>query len=149
MFKMLLKIFIIYYSNSFEIKTKMSEEKRVKKLSTKKKFVADGVFNAELNALLQKVLQMEGYSGSEVRATSMCTEIRIKAAKHDELMEKVDYEKPILLTGSPPCNPFSALLRIRRAQRDPAAEAARRQLGEQHWLTAIKFYEKQWREGSY
>lgn len=66
----------------------MSDDKRVKKLSTKKKFVADGVFNAELNALLQKVLQMEGYSGIEVRATSMCTEIRIKAAKHDELMEK-------------------------------------------------------------
>jgi small subunit ribosomal protein S3e len=66
----------------------MSEDKRVKKLSTKKKFVADGVFNAELNALLQKVLSQEGYSGISVRATSMCTEIRIVAAKHDELMEK-------------------------------------------------------------
>merc|ERR1712021_316881 len=66
----------------------MSEDKRVKKLSTKKKFIADGVFNAELNALLQKVLSQEGYSGISVRATSMCTEIRIVAAKHDELMEK-------------------------------------------------------------
>jgi hypothetical protein len=34
----------------------MSDERRVKKLNTKKKFVADGVFNAELNAFLTKVL---------------------------------------------------------------------------------------------
>ena len=35
---------------------KMSDERRVKKLNTKKKFVADGVFNAELNAFLSKIL---------------------------------------------------------------------------------------------
>ena len=66
----------------------MSDERRVKKLNTKKKFVADGVFNAELNAFLTRVLGMEGYAGIEVRATSVSTEIRIRAAKHDELMEK-------------------------------------------------------------
>ena len=66
----------------------MSDERRVKKLNTKKKFVADGVFNAELNAFLARVLAMEGYAGIEVRATSVSTEIRIRAAKHDELMEK-------------------------------------------------------------
>ena len=66
----------------------MSDERRVKKLNTKKKFVADGVFNAELNAFLTRVLGMEGYAGIEVRATSVSTEIRIKAAKHDELLDK-------------------------------------------------------------
>jgi len=65
----------------------MSDERRVKKLNTKKKFVADGVFNAELNAFLTKVLGMEGYAGIEVKATSTSTEIRIKAAKHDELLD--------------------------------------------------------------
>merc|ERR1719198_506362 len=65
----------------------MSEEPRTKKLNTKKKFVADGVFNAELNAFLTKVLDKEGYAGIEIRATSMSTEIRVKAAKHDELLE--------------------------------------------------------------
>ena len=65
----------------------MSEEPRVRKLNTKKKFVADGVFNAELNAFLTKVLDKEGYAGIEVRATSLSTEIRVKAAKHDELLE--------------------------------------------------------------
>tara|TARA_B110000285_G_C14949894_1_gene526224 strand:+ start:119 stop:859 length:741 start_codon:yes stop_codon:yes gene_type:complete len=65
----------------------MSDERRVKKLNTKKKFVADGVFNAELNSFLTKVLGMEGYAGIEVKATSTSTEIRIKAAKHDELLD--------------------------------------------------------------
>jgi len=66
----------------------MSDEKRVRKLNTKKKFVADGVFNAELNAFLTRVLGMEGYAGIEIRATSVSTEIRIRVAKHDELKEK-------------------------------------------------------------
>ena len=67
---------------------KMSDEKRVRKLNTKKKFVADGVFNAELNGFLSKVLGMEGYAGLEIRATSVSTEIRIRVAKHDELRDK-------------------------------------------------------------
>lgn len=66
----------------------MQEERRVRRINTKKKFVADGVFNAELNAFLTKVLGMEGYAGLEVRATSVATEIRIRVAKHDELKEK-------------------------------------------------------------
>ena len=66
----------------------MSEEqRRTKKINTKKKFVADGVFNAELNAFLTKVLGMEGYAGIEIRATSVSTEIRIRVAKHDDLKE--------------------------------------------------------------
>jgi small subunit ribosomal protein S3e len=65
----------------------MSDEKRVRKLNTKKKFVADGVFNAELNSFLTKVLGMEGYAGIEIRATSVSTEIRIRVAKHDDLKE--------------------------------------------------------------
>merc|ERR1712071_46443 len=69
-------------------KVRMSGEKRVRRLNTKKKFVADGVFNAELNAFLTRVLGMEGYAGIEIRATSVATEIRIRVAKHDELKEK-------------------------------------------------------------
>jgi small subunit ribosomal protein S3e len=65
----------------------MSDERRVKRINTKKKFVADGVFNAELNSFLTQVLGMEGYAGIEVKATSTSTEIRIKAAKHDELLD--------------------------------------------------------------
>jgi len=67
---------------------KMSDERRVKKLNTKKKFVADGVFNAELNAFLTRILGIYGYAGLEVRASSVSTEIRIKSAGHEDLLDK-------------------------------------------------------------
>lgn len=66
----------------------MSSERRVKRINTKKKFVADGVFQAELNEFLERTLGMEGYAGIEVRATSMSTEIRIKATKAKEILEE-------------------------------------------------------------
>eukprot|EP00350_Pseudokeronopsis_sp_OXSARD2_P009137 CAMPEP_0170553764 /NCGR_PEP_ID=MMETSP0211-20121228/11588_1 /TAXON_ID=311385 /ORGANISM="Pseudokeronopsis sp., Strain OXSARD2" /LENGTH=240 /DNA_ID=CAMNT_0010862311 /DNA_START=48 /DNA_END=770 /DNA_ORIENTATION=+ len=64
------------------------EQKKIKKINTKKKFVADGVFQAELNEFLSKCLGMDGYAGIEVRATSMSTEIRVTATKVAELLEK-------------------------------------------------------------
>jgi len=63
-------------------------DKKVKKINTKKKFVADGVFQAELNEFLCRTLGQEGYAGIEVRATSMSTEIRVRAAKCQELLNK-------------------------------------------------------------
>ena len=66
----------------------MSGDRRVKRINTKKKFVADGVFQAELNEFLERTLGTEGYAGIEVRATSMSTEIRIKATKAKEILEE-------------------------------------------------------------
>lgn len=63
-------------------------DKKLKKVSTKKKFVADGVFQAELNELLTRTLGMEGYAGIEIRATSMSTEIRVRAAQCQDLLSK-------------------------------------------------------------
>ena len=63
------------------------DDRRVKKLNTKKKFVADGVFNAELNAFLTNVLGQHGYAGIEVRATSVSTEIRVKVVQYRDLMD--------------------------------------------------------------
>jgi small subunit ribosomal protein S3e len=63
-------------------------DKKIKKISTKRKFVADGVFEAELNELLMKTLSMEGYGGVEVRAANMQTEIRVFAARDKELLDK-------------------------------------------------------------
>merc|ERR1711990_940923 len=53
-----------------------------------KKFVADGVFQAELNELLTRTLGMEGYAGIEVRAANMSTEIRVRAAMCHDLLHK-------------------------------------------------------------
>merc|ERR1740130_638159 len=67
----------------------MADKKVVgKKMNTKKKFVADGVFQAELNELLTRTLGVEGYAGIEVRATNMSTEIRVRAAQCTDLLHK-------------------------------------------------------------
>lgn len=58
-----------------------------KRLSTQKKFVADGVFKAEVNQLLQKALAEFGYSGIEVNFTSNFTEIRVLVSKYQDLMD--------------------------------------------------------------
>jgi len=44
-------------------------------MSKKRKFVADGVFYAELNEFFQRELAEEGYSGVEVRVTPTVTDI--------------------------------------------------------------------------
>ena len=55
-------------------------------MNKKKKFVADGVFHAELHAFLSRALETAGYAGIEVRVTPVKTEIRIKAAKVHEVI---------------------------------------------------------------
>ena len=66
----------------------MSGAPKVKKINTKKKFVADGVFRAELNEFLTRTLGEEGYAGIEVRATSMATEIRVRCAQAKKMLSK-------------------------------------------------------------
>jgi len=48
-------------------------------ISKKRKFVADGVFFAELNEFLMRTLAEDGYAGVEVRVTPIRTEIIIRA----------------------------------------------------------------------
>merc|ERR1712153_177303 len=57
-------------------------------MGVKRKFVADGVFHAELNEFLTRTLGEEGYAGIEVRATSVATEIRVRCAKCKEMLAK-------------------------------------------------------------
>ncbi|KRX00907.1 Ribosomal protein S3, C-terminal [Pseudocohnilembus persalinus] len=62
----------------------MSTEQR--RMNKKKKIVADGVFHAELHSFLQRALVSAGYSGIEIRTTTVKTEIRIKATKNTEVL---------------------------------------------------------------
>lgn len=50
-------------------------------ISKKRKFVADGVFYAELNEFLTRLLGPEGYAGVEVRRTQLKTEIVIRCTR--------------------------------------------------------------------
>src|SRR3569832_1720432 len=52
----------------------MSAYLGAKRLSTKRKFIADGVFYSELNELLTRELAEDGYAGVEVRTTPHRTE---------------------------------------------------------------------------
>ncbi|KAJ2306588.1 40S ribosomal protein S3 [Coemansia sp. RSA 2704] len=55
-------------------------------VSKKQKFVADGVFYAELNEFFQHELANEGYSGIEVRVTPTRTEIIIRATQTQDIL---------------------------------------------------------------
>ncbi|TPX34525.1 hypothetical protein SmJEL517_g02907 [Synchytrium microbalum] len=55
-------------------------------ISKKRKFVADGVFYAELNEFLTRELAEEGYSGVEVRVTPSRTEIIIRATQTQKVL---------------------------------------------------------------
>jgi ribosomal protein S3 len=55
-------------------------------MSKKRKFVADGVFYAELNELFTRELSEEGYSGMEVRVTPERTEIIIRATRTQDVL---------------------------------------------------------------
>merc|ERR1711868_57243 len=55
-------------------------------VSKKRKFVADGVFYAELNELLQRELAEDGYSGVEVRQTPARHEIIIRATRTQNVL---------------------------------------------------------------
>lgn len=54
--------------------------------SKRRKFVADGVFYAELNEFFQRELAEEGYSGVEVRVTPTVTDIIIRATQTQEVL---------------------------------------------------------------
>jgi len=55
-------------------------------ISKKRKFVADGVFYAELNEFLMRTLAEDGYAGVEVRVTPIRTEVIIRATRTREVL---------------------------------------------------------------
>ncbi|EEB09596.1 40S ribosomal protein S3 [Schizosaccharomyces japonicus yFS275] len=55
-------------------------------ISKKRKFVADGVFYAELNEFFTRELSEEGYSGCEVRVTPSRSEIIIRATHTQDVL---------------------------------------------------------------
>jgi len=55
-------------------------------MSTKRKFIADGVFYSELNELLTRELAEDGYAGVEVRTTPHRTEIIIRATRTQNVL---------------------------------------------------------------
>merc|ERR1712072_814376 len=69
-----------------ERERKRDEDKMTTQISKKRKFVADGVFYAELNELLTRELAEDGYAGVDVRVTPLRTEIIIKATRTQQVL---------------------------------------------------------------
>lgn len=71
----------------------------------------------------------------------------------DEQVEMLEQEiidqDPFLLTGSPPCEAFSPLLRISKGKRDPAAVAAQKEKGLKMFRVACRNYRMQYDRGRY
>merc|ERR1711943_30376 len=65
---------------------KKTQAKMTTQISKKRKFVADGVFYAELNELLTRELAEDGYAGVDVRVTPLRTEIIIKATRTQQVL---------------------------------------------------------------
>jgi len=55
-------------------------------VSKKRRFVNDGVFQAELNEFLARTLAEDGYAGVEVRVTPIKTEIIIRATRSQQVV---------------------------------------------------------------
>mmetsp|Transcript_15285 Transcript_15285/g.47467 ORF Transcript_15285/g.47467 Transcript_15285/m.47467 type:complete len:232 (+) Transcript_15285:82-777(+) len=55
-------------------------------ISKKRKFIADGLFYAELNELLTRELAEDGYAGVEVRVTPLRTEVIIRATRTQNVL---------------------------------------------------------------
>merc|ERR1712223_959937 len=66
--------------------SKLKSVKMATQISKKRKFVADGVFKAELNEFLTRELAEDGYSGVEVRVTPTRTEIIIMATRTQNVL---------------------------------------------------------------
>ena len=63
-------------------------QKEKKFYSTKRKFINDGVFRAEVNELLQKAFADFGFSGIEVNFSKGKTEVRVLVSKFNQLMSR-------------------------------------------------------------
>ena len=57
----------------------------------------------------------------------------------EELVVLVEREKPLLLTGSPPCDQFSQLMKISDRRCNPEKRRMKRALGVKHLKTAVRF----------
>lgn len=76
----------ILIDNGYQPEWILMPGKMAVQISKKRKFVADGIFKAELNEFLTRELAEDGYSGVEVRVTPTRTEIIILATRTQNVL---------------------------------------------------------------
>jgi len=65
-------------------------------LSKKRKFIKDGIFFAEINEFLRRMLAEDGYAGVEIKPRPECTQIVIKCTKTPEVVKRIPYIQKLL-----------------------------------------------------
>lgn len=75
-----------FHAPAFKRKTMSATVSAKHNINKKRRFVADGVFYAELREFLSKELAEDGFSGVEVRKTPIRTEIIIRATRTMEVL---------------------------------------------------------------
>ena len=77
---------VISIFNFFNCIPRQTMASKLRQMSKKRKFVADGVFYAELNELLIQELGEDGYAGVDLRVTPVKTEIVIRATRTQNVL---------------------------------------------------------------
>lgn len=65
-------------------------------ISKKRKFIKDGLFFAEINEFLQRMLAEDGYAGVEIKPRPECTQIVIKCTKTPDVVKRIPYIQKLL-----------------------------------------------------
>jgi len=65
-------------------------------LSKKRKFIKQGIFFAEINEFLRRMLAEDGYAGVEIKPRPECTQIVIKCTKTPEVVKRIPYIQKLL-----------------------------------------------------
>jgi len=65
-------------------------------VSKKRKFIKDGVFFAEINEFLRRMIAEDGYAGVQIKPTPQCTQVVIRCTKTQEVVKRIPYIQKLL-----------------------------------------------------
>jgi small subunit ribosomal protein S3e len=65
-------------------------------ISKKRKFIKQGLFFAEINEFLRRMLAEDGYAGVQIKPTPQATQVVIRCTKTNEVVAKIPYIQKLL-----------------------------------------------------
>jgi small subunit ribosomal protein S3e len=65
-------------------------------ISKKRKFIKQGMFFAEINEFLRRMLAEDGYAGVQIKPTPQATQVVIRCTKTNEVVAKIPYIQKLL-----------------------------------------------------
>jgi len=65
-------------------------------ISKKRKFIKQGMFYAEINEFLRRMLAEDGYAGVQIKPTPQATQVVIRCTKTNEVVARIPYIQKLL-----------------------------------------------------